>query len=281
VWWVEWLASLRPQRAAALALLALAVRRLRWPACAGLLLDLGAIAALYRPRRAATGTGRLGVAGWNLQVGRHDVETVAGVLRDLDADVVILVEAFPPWSARLEAAGLPFTVQTVAGADELVVLTRGPAQLTPLPLPAGRTAVEVMVSLEGAPLRVLGVHTLAPFGTYKTLGRDAQLRALARLARERSDGVVVVGDLNVTPWVRAFRRLLADGGLLDSQRGFGPQPSWPAWPWAWFLRVPLDHALHSPDLVTVARSTGPSGGSDHRLVTVSLAWSARSRAPRP
>jgi endonuclease/exonuclease/phosphatase (EEP) superfamily protein YafD len=91
----------------------------------------------------------------------------------------------------------------------------------------------------------------------------------------------VVGDLNVTPWNAAFRHLQRDGGLVSSQHGFGLQPTWPTAaslaPWPPVpglpapLRVPIDHLLHTPDLVAVDRRLGPSLGSTHRALEVELA----------
>ncbi len=78
------------------------------------------------------------------------------------------------------------------------------------------------------------------------------------------------GYPNAWPWSAAFRRLTAAGNLDNSLTGHRLQPSWPD---GWGpLMIPIDHALHGDDLVAVDRSTGPSLGSDHRpiLVTVAL-----------
>jgi hypothetical protein len=89
--------------------------------------------------------------------------------------------------------------------------------------------------------------------------------------------VVVVGDLNITPWSHAFRSL-ERAGLRNSQRGFGLQATWPAG-YGPFM-VPIDHALHSRDLTVTHREVGPAHGSSHRSVLVELA-PARPRPPRP
>jgi endonuclease/exonuclease/phosphatase (EEP) superfamily protein YafD len=71
----------------------------------------------------------------------------------------------------------------------------------------------------------------------------------------------VLGDLNVSPWSWHFRRLVRESGLRDSMRGWGVQPSWPTFnP---LLRIPLDHALHSPGIRIADRQTGRRVGSDH------------------
>jgi endonuclease/exonuclease/phosphatase (EEP) superfamily protein YafD len=78
----------------------------------------------------------------------------------------------------------------------------------------------------------------------------------------------VVGDLNASPWSHSFRSL-ADSDLINSLNGFGLQASWPAvlGPFG----VPIDHLLHSAELTTVSREIGPSLGSEHRSVFITLA----------
>lgn len=277
-WWPLGIpASFRPQLAAVLGVGSAALAASGAPApalvgAAGLLVNLARVAPLYAGRRPVPATGaRLRVAHWNLQHSNTRYDIAARVLRHLDADVVFLFEAVPPWHERLRQAGLPFVIADPPGVDRTLVLTREPLPVRELPLPAGRRVAEVPVEVGGRTVRVLGVHTLAPLSAARSRGRDAQLVALAALARACPDPLVALGDYNTVPWSRAYRDLLRDGGLVDSQRGFGPQPSWPAYDWAWWLRIPIDHALHSPDLVTVARAVGPAAASDHRLLQVTLA----------
>jgi endonuclease/exonuclease/phosphatase (EEP) superfamily protein YafD len=89
-----------------------------------------------------------------------------------------------------------------------------------------------------------------------------------RIGQEESP-VVVVGDLNVTPWSAHYRRLLAEAELIDSQRVTACNPVGPhsAGP----LGLPIDHVLHSDDVTVLDRELGPSFGSDHRSVHARLA----------
>ena len=82
-----------------------------------------------------------------------------------------------------------------------------------------------------------------------------------------STPVLVVGDLNATPWSSGFRALERRGSLVDSLRGRGLQPSWPEGFGP--LMIPIDHALHTTDLAVADRRTGPASGSAHRPLVVS------------
>ncbi len=135
----------------------------------------------------------------------------------------------------------------------------------------GLPSIEAHLSWHHRSIAVLGLHAVPP----KSLGgsnmRDAQLAAAERWVHAQRSPVVVIGDLNTSPWSASFRSLVAHTGLIDSARGFGYQATWPA-AWPALLRIPIDHCLHSTELLALERGIGPELGSDHRAVIVSLAW---------
>jgi endonuclease/exonuclease/phosphatase (EEP) superfamily protein YafD len=96
--------------------------------------------------------------------------------------------------------------------------------------------------------------------------RNRQLVEIARFLAAQTGPLVLLGDLNTTPWNFYFQRLLADSGLRSSAEGRGYQASWPGAPF--LLRIPLDHVLLSPELRVVRREIGPDVGSDHLPVIV-------------
>jgi endonuclease/exonuclease/phosphatase (EEP) superfamily protein YafD len=49
-------------------------------------------------------------------------------------------------------------------------------------------------------------------------------------------------------------------------KGFGFQPTWPAN--SRFLKIPLDHVLHAPEIIIHNRMVGGAVGSDHFPVIV-------------
>ena len=110
------------------------------------------------------------------------------------------------------------------------------------------------------------VIKVQPWGLLSVVGLLAGAATLAGVARGLPEPVLVLGDLNASPWSSHFRRFLRDSGLRDSAQGRGVQPTWPAgMPWLW---IPIDHCLHSPQLQVVARHVGPNLGSDHYPVVV-------------
>lgn len=127
---------------------------------------------------------------------------------------------------------------------------------------------------EGDPgvfLRIIALHAAAPFGRGKRI-RDAQLAVVARFAREAGEKpVIMMGDLNLTPWAPAFSRLLREANLKDSARARGL--------WAtWLFRFPLfglaiDHVLVSRAVTVHGSKVYGFVGSDHRPVSADLGLS--------
>ena len=88
------------------------------------------------------------------------------------------------------------------------------------------------------------------------------------------DSVIVMGDLNLTPWSPLFRDFLIAADLHDASRGHGLTPTWYRWPFFPFGLV-LDHGLASQDIVCTKRAVQGDVGSDHRPVTFEFTPAAK------
>jgi endonuclease/exonuclease/phosphatase (EEP) superfamily protein YafD len=222
------------------------------------------------PPRPPPGAETLDLLLLNVKVDRADPDELIQEIRVRDPDVVVLVAATPQWVEAIEAADLE--LQLVSGPHltqslEVIVLTRevGPPTVVHRLTDDMRSAlVEVELRLADDPLHLLATHPVSPMTPVRSERRNEQLAWIGSWARQRGPSTLVVGDLNVTPWSAAYRRLLQEGGLIDSQRAHGLQPSWPARLGP--LGLPIDHVMHGPALTTRGRELGPSFGSDHRSV---------------
>lgn len=287
LWWgFDLAANLRPQYALICAALIVFLAATRsWVAVAGCLVaglvNVALVVPLYLdgPAPPAPNAKVLRVMSLNVKRTRADPEALIRHLQNgTQADLVFLYSADDQWARAFRNADIPYqvAVSRPKGVDlEIVLLTRTPGLPTAIYDwgPTDRfAAVEVTADLQGTPVKVLGMHPVSPRGSDKARQRDQQFDLIARWTQAQSGPAAVVGDLNVTPWSFAFARLLADGALISSQRGFGLQPSWPTQ--AGPLGIPIDHALHTRRLTTVERSLGPSFGSSHRSLHVGLAFAA-------
>lgn len=135
--------------------------------------------------------------------------------------------------------------------------------------------VELRARFHGQPLSLLGMHTISAVHARTDRYRTAMLLTAADWAnQERQTGraVVILGDLNATPWCAPFVDLLRLAQLSDSRQGLGLQPSWPS-RWPSLLRIPIDHCLHSSELITRQRTVLVQDlGSDHFPLVVTLQW---------
>lgn len=115
----------------------------------------------------------------------------------------------------------------------------------------------------------LMVHPVNPVGAPKHLGaRNEEFLLYPQELSSTGDPAILVGDLNCTPWSPYFDKLIKDGNLKDSERGFGLQPSWPSVVVPSLL--PIDHVLVSQNIEVKDRRVLAPCGSDHLPLLVKL-----------
>lgn len=285
-WRLDLAAHFRPYYALA-ALLALALagalgRRLV-AGLAGLLLaaELAAIAPLWLGGPAPTGPAALRIVHFNVLSSNPRKHDAAAWLAAADADLVVAQEVDPAWADALTHTPGLVPLDVVPRADNFgMALLSGQGAKTRVlrtwreELVPDIPALAAELDAGARRVAVLAVHTLPPISADYAARRDAALAAVAGwVAAQRAAGraPVVVGDLNATPFSAPLRRLLAATGLVNSQRGFGLQASWPVGRPLPLLAI--DHCLHDAALSTTARALGPDLGSDHLPLAVDLAWS--------
>ena len=102
-------------------------------------------------------------------------------------------------------------------------------------------------------------------------GAERAFERAAEVAAALADQpVLLMGDLNVTPWSPVFARLLKDGDLRDASGARGLTTTWPAnclW-----CGVLIDHVLVDPKLAVIGSRVAQDIGSDHRPVVAELAF---------
>lgn len=262
----------------------------------GLALNLCLVAPLYvgASGEADAGSPELVVLQYNVNTANKDHAGVVAEILSSRADLVVVQEVDRAWLASLEAGLTGYeAVSSEARSDNFgiacfVRVGNGgvpdardePAfkvhlsrvfELTDGPLSV--PAVEVAGSFGGRPITVLGLHALPPISGEYAAARNAALVAAGDWAAAVGEPCIVVGDLNATPWSTAFQYLVREGGLENSQAGYGRSATWPASVTGLGM-IPIDHVLHSEELVTVDRGVGSANGSDHRPVWAVLRWRA-------
>lgn len=222
-----------------------------------------------RARRIPRGTVRAFSA--NVQWSNRSFDRLHRVIRDVDPDLIMLVEVTTEWLAALSKlrAGYPFSKSVLGqGGFGATLHSRLPferaevAYLGTVKLPA----VVARVRLDDRRFTVIGTQPVSPTTPHRMRRRNRQLAALAEFAALQGRPLMILGDLNTTSWSPVFQDFLRAAQLRDSRVGFGLQPTWPAV--AAPLRIPIDHCVVSEDIVVQQRRVGPRIGSDHLPVVV-------------
>lgn len=195
---------------------------------------------------------------------------VRRLIDDTDPDVIGLVEVDQRWNDALAPSLVEYGGRLEAPRDNfsgMALYARGPVTGAVEGPGVDRPSIVAQVTIGPATFSVIVAHPLPPITSAWSAMHDDELGRLAERARDLSR-VLLIGDFNVTPWSRSFRDLLAVSGLCDSRDGFGLQATFPTSP-AW-LRIPIDHVLHTCSFGVTARRVERDVGSDHLPVVVDL-----------
>lgn len=246
---------------------------------AGVALALAAaLAPAWRGHPPAEGEPLARVYVANLWALNGDIPRIAASVAEADAEVVVLIELGDAAAARLDEilAGYPHRVSTPrvdrpSGAARSVVASRWPLEARDADLADGLSAVTAEAVLpDGSRLRVLGAHLTRPWPFQWEHAQARQAERLAARLGEAPRRTLVVGDFNAVRQGRPVRRLVDEAGLRLAPAVRGTWPAALPAP----LRITIDQALVSPDLVVTRRTLGRATGSDHRPVIVELAAAA-------
>ena len=232
---------------------------------------------LFRKVTAPSGTA-LRFMSANLRYGRAEAEPVVRYAEE-GADIVALQELTPAALSRLEAAGLDrmFPHRALREMDEpggVGIWSRYP--ITDVRIDdgfwLGMLTADIQVPGARTTTRVMTVHLSAPWPDPLQGWRDDLARladTLLKTARASSGPVLLAGDLNATPDMREFRRLLRQGYHdAGAQAGAGVVRTHPA-----DIVAPpvfaVDHILTRGYVATSVR-TLQIPGSDHRALLAQL-----------
>ena len=207
----------------------------------------------------------------NVNSTNRDDQRIRDTILHLDPDFVLLLEATPWLLDRLTDLADRYPQRIAAPREDnfgIALLSRRPflhADIVPIGA-AGLPSIVAEFAVGQHRFNVLGTHPLPPIGEELAHGRNDQLARLAEFARHSQQPLLLLGDLNLSPWSPYFDQLLTSSGLHDGGHGRGILPSWPA---GWLpLWIPIDHALFSAGIHIRQLEIGSDIGSDHYPVIV-------------
>jgi endonuclease/exonuclease/phosphatase (EEP) superfamily protein YafD len=262
-------------------------RRWRWVAFSGALTTINAmlvLAVLLPAGRSIPASGqRLRLVSVNVHTPNLRTELVMEFLQKTDADVVLLMEVNQRWMDALSSLSnrYPEIIKEPRSDNFGIALFNRIASTNSVVVYLGEAevpSISTTLLINGQAVRLLGTHPLPPGSAEYARARNDQLGAIAAKVRESPAPMIVLGDLNATPWSPYFRQLLRVSGLWNTSQGRGLQGTWPAGLPAG--RIPLDHCLVSSSLHVMDRKLGPQVGSDHLPVIIDLQLAAKAIMPK-
>ncbi len=226
---------------------------------------------------------------------RGKLSDIGRVLRDIDADVVLLQEIENEWVidqlAAEELAGLGYEFREVTDSFDIRdvgYLSRVPVTMVSSHIdewfdgPDGerytftRDALEIFLN-PGIPIAVMTVHFRSQLGGASGDGRRLAeaTQALRIVERRLSSGVtrmLVMGDMNDAPDSPAIQAILAGGTLVDLTTAVPSADRWT------FVnrgrREQLDYAMGTPNLeddlasIDILHNDDVEAASDHAPIVV-------------
>ncbi len=207
----------------------------------------------------------------NINAANGNTEKVLSAIRNANPDLLLLEEVTPKWAAELAVLNSDYPhriAEPQEGCFGILLLSKHPLAHERVVEIGGASVPSIIaeVHFPQGMVSVIGTHPVPPMGAAYSNERNMQLIELPDLVKKQKHPVLLIGDLNVSPFSYWFRSLLSESELKNSMKGFGYQPSWPSG--NRFLRIPLDHVLHSPEIIIHNRVIGGDVGSDHLPVIV-------------
>lgn len=212
---------------------------------------------------------RLRVLVCNVLTPNREAEKLLALIREHQPDLVLTLESDHWWERQLDALGDDYPHVVRCPLDNLYgmhLYSRRPLVeprvqfLVEPKVPSIHTGV---VLRNGEQVWLHGLHPAPPSPTENETSaeRDAELTLVACNVAERTEPIIVIGDLNDVAWSRLTRLFRRVSGLLDPRIGRGMYCSFHA-QWR-LLRWPLDHIFHSRHFALVSLRRLPEMGSDH------------------
>lgn len=240
------------------------------------IVNLAFIIPLYiRPRKIQTEQIVFRLLLANVYQPNQSYDRVLELVKSHSPDFILFIEINQVWLNALEGLhnSYPFSIEL--GRDDnygMVLFSRFKSRKASIHHfgNAGLPSIIAEYDFNGESFTIIGSHPPPPKGAENSKLRNQQLSEIANYAIAKEGTIMLIGDLNITPWSPFFHRLLRDGGLINSAIGFGYQPTWPTK--IPFLQLPIDHCLVSPEVVVVQKRIGPDIGSDHYPVIVDFSF---------
>jgi len=143
---------------------------------------------------------------------------------------------------------------------------------TVMPGGRGRRYLRAVLAWQGQPVTIVGIHPLPPMSEEWAVSRNREIALMGEVANAASQPLILLGDLNASPWSQPMRQLLTTTDLDYAMQGYGVGLTWRLA--GVLLGAPLDYILVSPEWHVLDYVEGGDIRSDHIPIQADLVLSA-------
>lgn len=212
---------------------------------------------------------RLRIMSSNLLASNTDYDAHVQIIKSVNPDVIVFQEYTYAWQAALSFAlgEYPYKVEVPAHhAFGNALYSKYPLQnaRTPALVVDSRKSVDATMVIDETTLRVFGTHPPPPMSQRMHEERNLHLQRLGDNVQSYTAPMIVLGDLNISPWSTHFREFVSNAKLYDARRGQGLLPTWSIeMP---LLQIPIDHILFNERVRVLSMQTSSDVKSDHKVI---------------
>lgn len=210
----------------------------------------------------------------NVYSGNPQISRVVDYIRSEAPDFLALIEINGDWREPLEGLKdlLPHQEIKIWSSDfGYALLSKYPFTEKTFGYIATGTLAREVQTPQGK-LLLLQVHPLAPTNERAWKWRNESLTKIADFCAMQEQPLLLLGDMNCSPWSPNFKNFLQTSGLHQPDVRWLPRRTWPAGhPWLW---TPIDHILLSYPLAAIDEWVGPYVGSDHYPVVCDFVFAS-------
>ncbi|MEO9871364.1 endonuclease/exonuclease/phosphatase family protein [Ekhidna sp.] len=243
--------------------------------------------SLYRKAlpKSEKDTTRLKILSANVLMSNDNYEGFLKVVKDVDADLLLLVEVDQKWHASIRTALDELYPNSVAhplnNTYGMILYAKCPLKessiefLVEEDVPSIHTKIELS---SGELIQFYGLHPRppAPGENDESTQRDAELVVIGRKVKESEIPVIVTGDMNDVAWSHTTRLFMRLSGLLDPRVGRGFFNTFHAQ--KYLLRWPLDHVFLSHHFRVAGMKRLNNFNSDHFPIFIEVTLNPSTHA---
>lgn len=217
----------------------------------------------------------------NVLKSNNNYKSVLNMVKRENPDILILQETDRKWKANIGELKTAYKYGIEDIRDDcfgIAVYSKEPVEnakviyftYKDITLPY----ITFQADIEDKKVNFITLHPLPPGRADSFEFRNKQLEFTTNWVKQSKYPVVLIGDLNISPFSYYYKQMVSKAGLVNSREGFGLYQSWPtSVPQEWGLII--DHIMHTRELQTVSFKTCEDIGSDHLPIVARIRYSKK------